>query len=201
MLKYVLKIVKILVHKDLVFFPSGSTSSQSFCSMAARVGSLLTLQQFMARSVGKFGEVPEVNILRIQHPSNRPWHKAPSTPPKEALGSAPAVLPWRNTDGDFGNDWQSVECSKKVHEDVKRKEIVILVFKNVKKKVKGWQHQLKRIQLVEAIGRLWQVDAYLPYYCLFYPIAVVTTLPATTPNSHRKSRQWIVPHLSRCPGV
>lgn len=128
--------------------------------MAARVGSLLTLQQFMARSVGKFGEVPEVNILRIQHPSNRPWHKAPSTPPKEALGSAPAVLPWRNTDGDFGNDWQSVECSKKVHEDVKRKEIVILVFKNVKKKWKGdnisWKgyNWLKRLA---GYGRLMHI--------------------------------------------
>jgi len=129
-----LKLVKILVHKDLV--NSFRLHQFPILLFHGSQGRILTDLAAIhgTKSVGKNGEHPEVNILRIQHPSNRPWHKAPSAPPKEALGSAPAVLPWRNTDGDFGNDPQSVECSKEVHEYVKRKEIVILVFKNVKKK-------------------------------------------------------------------
>ena len=104
-----LKLVKILVHKDLVNsfrfhqFPIllfHGSQGRILTDLAAIHGT---------KSFGNIGEHPEVNILRNRHPSNRPWHKAPSTPPKEALGSAPAVLPWRNTKSDFGNDPQSVE--------------------------------------------------------------------------------------------
>ena len=51
------------------------------------------------------------DFLRIQHPSSRPWHTAPSTPPKEALGSAPAVLPCSTRTTQWNDPFLSVLCA------------------------------------------------------------------------------------------
>ena len=106
-------------HKDWVKKKQVSSwfhLAQSFCSMAARVGSLLTLQPAWkgAATTSCYRKKKWWNscdFLRIQHPSSRPWHTAPSTPPKEALGSAPAVLPCSTRTTQWNDPFLSVLCA------------------------------------------------------------------------------------------